>query len=267
VQGLDRYAYGNNSPVRYSDPSGHRACDDEFGCNGKSIKPDPRKGCSAISGGFNGSFNCTAADLNQATIKQRQTWFNEMLASVDPKLPESFTNINGILNAFIDTNTGETGSWASWGDAGILTSIQNGLAWQQNKPYTPGSVKADRAWYNYFNAYFINPKANSTYQLWGAGEAAGTEYGMLLASAHNQQPDHGETMFLMIGNSYRSGLLNRRDPQFASIPTDPSEPTSMMVGEHLGISLYTWFYDPSSTVPGVNVPPVQMVAEVLLRIP
>jgi RHS repeat-associated protein len=29
VQGLDRYAYVNNSPIRYTDPSGHRSCDDE----------------------------------------------------------------------------------------------------------------------------------------------------------------------------------------------------------------------------------------------
>jgi hypothetical protein len=27
VQGLDRYAYSNNNPVRYTDPSGHKACD------------------------------------------------------------------------------------------------------------------------------------------------------------------------------------------------------------------------------------------------
>jgi RHS repeat-associated protein len=30
VQGLDRYAYVNNSPVRYTDPSGHVPCEDSF---------------------------------------------------------------------------------------------------------------------------------------------------------------------------------------------------------------------------------------------
>jgi len=30
VQGLDRYAYVNNSPVNYVDPSGHFACEDSF---------------------------------------------------------------------------------------------------------------------------------------------------------------------------------------------------------------------------------------------
>jgi len=32
VQGLDRYAYVNNSPVVYVDPSGHLACTDDGYC-------------------------------------------------------------------------------------------------------------------------------------------------------------------------------------------------------------------------------------------
>ena len=41
VQGLDRYAYANNSPIVYTDPSGHKPCDDELGC--------------AVSGGTGGN--------------------------------------------------------------------------------------------------------------------------------------------------------------------------------------------------------------------
>lgn len=36
VQGWDRYAYVNNSPVNYTDPSGHKVCDEEYGCEGRS---------------------------------------------------------------------------------------------------------------------------------------------------------------------------------------------------------------------------------------
>ncbi|MBI5822916.1 MAG: RHS repeat-associated core domain-containing protein [Chloroflexi bacterium] len=35
VQGYDRYAYVNNSPVRYTDPTGHIGCDEDL--NGKCI--------------------------------------------------------------------------------------------------------------------------------------------------------------------------------------------------------------------------------------
>ncbi len=32
MQGLDRYAYTNNNPIRYTDPSGHNICDEEGNC-------------------------------------------------------------------------------------------------------------------------------------------------------------------------------------------------------------------------------------------
>jgi RHS repeat-associated protein len=37
VQGLDRYAYVNNNPLKYTDPSGHAICDEDGNCtlNGK----------------------------------------------------------------------------------------------------------------------------------------------------------------------------------------------------------------------------------------
>ncbi len=43
VQGLDRYAYVNNSPVNFTDPSGHKECDPEFGCETTNniSNPDP----------------------------------------------------------------------------------------------------------------------------------------------------------------------------------------------------------------------------------
>ena len=34
VQGYDRYAYANNAPTRYVDPTGHRPCSEQFGCAG-----------------------------------------------------------------------------------------------------------------------------------------------------------------------------------------------------------------------------------------
>ncbi len=41
MQGYDRYAYVNNDPVRYTDPTGHRACgeDETVNCNGQLNHP------------------------------------------------------------------------------------------------------------------------------------------------------------------------------------------------------------------------------------
>jgi len=37
VQGYDRYAFVNNNPVRYTDPSGHRPCDGVYGCQNEQV--------------------------------------------------------------------------------------------------------------------------------------------------------------------------------------------------------------------------------------
>jgi RHS repeat-associated protein len=40
-QGLNRYSYVLNNPVGYNDPTGNKACDEEFGCSGPLPKPAP----------------------------------------------------------------------------------------------------------------------------------------------------------------------------------------------------------------------------------
>jgi len=41
TQAFDRYVYTNNNPVRYTDPSGHRVCDDYYGSECRVIIKDP----------------------------------------------------------------------------------------------------------------------------------------------------------------------------------------------------------------------------------
>ena len=43
-QAFNRYTYGLNNPVKYTDPTGHKACDEQWGCNGEgrqSSQPPP----------------------------------------------------------------------------------------------------------------------------------------------------------------------------------------------------------------------------------
>ncbi len=203
IQGLDRYAYTNNNPIRYIDPSGHYACDDRHDCETKKSTA-----CSVGSGVFNGNFTCTPDDLNKATISQRQSWFRGMLNFANPDLVAEFSNINGILAAFQVTNTGAPGSWASWGDAGILASIQNGLYMSENEIDKPISTNAygaaaDTAWKDYFDSFRDDRFSNTTDQLWGVAEGAGTTYGRWLAQEHGQTKSTGEMLFLYLGDKYR----------------------------------------------------------------
>ena len=64
-QGMDRYAYVNNSPLRYSDPSGNKACSD-FDHNGQCIEDTDWE--IAKNGGFRflGSFGFSAYSFADA---------------------------------------------------------------------------------------------------------------------------------------------------------------------------------------------------------
>lgn len=87
----------------------------------------------------------------------------------------------------------------------------------------------------------------------GAGEGEGTTYGMILAEQYGKSPDWGESLFLKIGNVYRNELKNRQVPA-----SNPLMPLTVAYSE-----TYSWFFNPSSTLLGI--PPVQPIAEVLLR--
>ena len=48
VQGYDRYAYVNNSPVNFTDPSGHIACDDTCQGDGGGGSTTTNPGCGGL---------------------------------------------------------------------------------------------------------------------------------------------------------------------------------------------------------------------------
>lgn len=70
TQAFDRYAYVNNNPLRYSDPSGYRACDDYYG-----------SGCNVISlPSPNPIFNVSVCGLGDSALFCGQTGANVPLS-------------------------------------------------------------------------------------------------------------------------------------------------------------------------------------------
>jgi hypothetical protein len=70
-QALNRYAYVLNNPIRYIDPDGHRPCDEELGCDGRSIKsrmksnpPPPQKPIWSTAKYQNEKLGKSLADLS-----------------------------------------------------------------------------------------------------------------------------------------------------------------------------------------------------------
>jgi hypothetical protein len=249
VQGLDRYAYVNNNPLAYTDPSGH---------------------CGVKKGKFDGKYDCTADDIESATMEQRLAWFKGFLAVTERE--EWFANIVGILEAFIDEGLGESGSWVSWVDAGTLEVIQNGYALFDSKQINKRA--ADMAWKDFFSATSDNERKVK----WGAAEKLGNEHGISLANGHGAFMNEQEEKFLNVGNKlYRDLLATGQIEEFygqmaadvGALYCDPSHRgfCNGWVGgwQSAGTAFGTWFGDPRSRIPLINQAPVYFVARLYLE--
>jgi hypothetical protein len=244
-----------NSPLVYLDPSGH---------------------CGVKKGKFDGKYDCTANDFNAATMKQRLAWFKGFLAVTGRE--EWFSNIIAILQAFIDEGLGDTNSWISWVDAGILESIQNG--WALFVSRQTNNNPADMAWMNFFATDDIPANETTLKQLWGAAEEAGTTYGKQLADKNNAYMNEREKLFLEAGDVYRGWLKNQTGDDFfgmlaggiggmINLPLLPicGSCYILTVTQYYtgGSAFGNWFTDPRSTLPIVNKAPVYYFARIILE--
>jgi hypothetical protein len=250
LQGLDRYAYVNNAPVMYVDPSGH---------------------CSVNKGSFDGAYDCTAKDINSATMKQRQGWFAGLISTTGR--PEWFSNIMGILDAFVEGELGESDSWISWVDAGILESIQNGYALFKSGAVSDGSSDPDMAWLEFFSA----ETQDDMKMKWGIAEKAGTTYGIALAAQNNAQINEREKLFLYVGDTFYRDLLaaDEMESFYGQLAADVGAVTcppvfpgfcGLWVNEwqNAGIVTGGWFGDPRSKDPVLGKAPVYYLARLIL---
>jgi hypothetical protein len=235
----------------YIDPTGH--CGIEYDGNGQPTV---------------GDLDCTAADIDKWSIRYRQQWFNLLINNYNGW----FNNIKGILQAFEFEGTPMGGSWASVTDAGILETIQNGIAITDHGVSLdsfgePGSLRRDASekWATFFKNV-SNPEVSVATKktLWGNAEVAGTDYGRDLAEkGMGLSPSRSEENFLLIGDAYRSVM---------------GKPYG---GELLGVSLGYfgcgtgcaitgwqiggWATDPRSQVPIMGRAPVYWMAITVLR--
>jgi len=246
-QSWDRFAYVYNNPLSYVDPSGH---------------------CGVLQGTFDGEYDCTEDDINEATMEQRLAWFKEFIATTGRA--EWFKNIVGILQAFIDEGLGESNSWLSWVDTGILVSIQNGWALFASKQTNDNP--ADIAWKD----FFASSGETVMKEKWGAAEKRGTEYGLSLANIHGAAINKREQLFLKVGdNLYRNLLTSGQMEEFygqlaADIGSSYCNPTNngfcsgwVDSFRSAGSSFGEWFGDPRSTI--LNIPPVYFLARLILE--
>jgi len=222
LQGMDRYAYTNNNPVRYVDPSGHCSLNGHW-------MPDTDPACGwasnnqgSLSGNGNGGFvgsssgnsnplsgcsiHCTKEDMKGATLEQRMDWFNGLLENMNENYgagtSEWFNNIKTVLGGFIASGQDDN-QWVLDVDAVILLSVQDGYVaslYSENNPFLPSSPQG--LWFNFFNN--LASGQTSTDELiakWGDAEQAATNAGMAGTNA-KMGPD--DWLFVQFGNGYRT---------------------------------------------------------------
>ncbi len=248
IQGLDRYSYVFNNPLSYVDPSGH--CGIKYNDRGQPTV---------------GDLDCTAKDIDKWSIEYRQQWFDLLTE----KYGGWFNNIEGILQAFNDTNTQMGGTWASVTDAGILETIQNGIATTDygvslDSFGEQGSLRRDASekWAAFFSSY--GKESDATLKtLWGDAEVAGTTYGRDLAETGlGLSPSESEENFLRIGDAYRSvmGITYGGELLGLDIGYLGCGAGCAMTGWQVG----GWATDPRSQVPGLGQAPVYWMAIIVL---
>jgi len=158
-QAFNRYSYVLNNPIRYTDPTGH---------------------CSFDAAGNINKWDCTVEEFDAMSIAERTRWTEQFMKQTGCK--NCYNNILGVLDFFKAEGLGQSGTWISMVDAGILQGISHGYGLfigAMQKSMNWGASK----WATFFNARFVQNVSRSTQRkLWGAAEQAATDYGVSYAT-------------------------------------------------------------------------------------
>jgi hypothetical protein len=258
-QGLNRYSYVGNSPLSFIDPTGH--C--RFDAQGKISR-----------------FDCSIEDFDALSFSDRIRWMRQFMVQFN--LPGMFNNVVDIMNWISESaalNYGVSGSWASWADAGVMESIQNGIVLYSSPEVmrTSGSGDSDAAhlWYVFFFNVAEGSPEPTWKSAWMVAERASVAYGKSVADAKlgNQLTGAEASLasgFFELGDFYRAigsqpngwekvggevgsylglgiaqRLCNRRDICTAA---------GTVIGMNAGYRFSKWFTDPRTQLPSNHGP-------------
>jgi len=196
-QSLNHYSYVLNNPLKFTDPTGHEERAEGGGCD--------------VSGG---RLDCQVADFQNASYEDRLAWLQAV--SQKYKLNDWFNVFGDILKYFRDSPTFNQSAKMSLADAGVIWSLQEGVAAAQGLREAGNS--AGRLWQTFIGDLRKWQNAGSDEESdllwtlrreWGEAEQGGVDYGIALAENIPFANDSEKTLwdtFLFIGNQYRSSL-------------------------------------------------------------
>ncbi len=255
-QSYNRYSYGYNNPVKYTDPSGH--------CNGDPSNNNPFD----KSGETIAYLDCTLENFDAMSIADRLLWIQYFMDQFHIGL--WFNNIEGIIQGFVENGLAGSGSWLSVVDAAILQGIQDGFVasdMEEAKDVVDDATSENPGaalWKLFFDELAKDPAKrdyDALVEMWGAAEAASTQHGEVIAGDLGLTSDPYETFFLKTGNAYRWAAFHGGLGIWAAaaaLTVDANPFIAYRVGE--------WFNDPRSTVPILGRSPVYWYSSAIWKV-
>jgi RHS repeat-associated protein len=180
---LGRYAYVNNSPLAFTDPSGY--CKFSYSRDGVVTNID--------------NFDCTVEQIDQMTAQERIAFVDFLQACAG--VGNAFEGVKGVIQYFHDSGIidftpstgGEAGSWASLADAYTLAAMQDGYRRYNNLAAINdfGTSRADVLWQDFYSTYHEkhgNWDDPALGMAWGRAEDAAVHYGIDKADEQRGRP-------------------------------------------------------------------------------
>jgi len=125
VQGYDRYAYVNNSPIRYTDPSGHKVtCEVDENCK-QSQRLSRFTGTKFWKALIKDEFGITMSEENDYNNPNAKTWDVKNLMTIFNSLSKINVALNGKLKSLVG---GATFKWGEH-DPGGGNTTYHGLTY------------------------------------------------------------------------------------------------------------------------------------------
>jgi hypothetical protein len=163
---------------------------------------------------YAGTLNATAADIDAMSMDTRLELVRALRSGPATRLGagDRWRNIEGVVTFFRDNAMGAPGTWVSHVNAGVLESIERGLAIalgiSDDDFDNPGSA----GWAKYLTRLRANELTTKSAhdRAWSEAKEVSTDYGVALAEdLHGLKPTDAERRFLLFAQFYNWGMRNR----------------------------------------------------------
>jgi RHS repeat-associated protein len=181
VQGLDRYAYTFNNPLKYTDPSGHDICDADGNCNNNEsieaslyrygifieakMKERDKLQILIEASSMGTVLSCIKGNCSSFNTESD---FREVMGDVQIRSDDNVGNYCEVGNSGITCHSGTTGKIGDYGFAGTIIH-EYGHILDDRLGGAGTNLMNDNGIYDKYGNWVSGIKADGTYERTGTG--------------------------------------------------------------------------------------------------